>query len=526
MLVGSTKSVTDELKILPLLKESAPASQEPKTKTHPSKSRHKKRNARRTYSCGMCRRMKIKCDNKVPCSSCIKHNRISQCLDDPANPPSPKVDSASSRSTKKVESISLSYQQHELRNKKRKLSDFNVPTIPASGAAIQLYSKPAHSHSSDQLFQQASTPYNKNDNQNSHPTPAHTMMRGQSESSGLPFAVPKFTGNGRRKSLSPLSQPQSMASIIPHFNSSNCSCTSSPPLSAPVTNSNSFGQNLFDELPQPVGESTISNKFEECQDFDLSQFQFGVPYAPSYTIKNNFDYNNTNATSIIGPRGNKFHSDQDKDAEINRLRMSIAHLTEKLSKYSLNNIYIFNEPEINWKNRLVQLIPTRAKCDAIIEVYLRNVDYIFHTVHHPTFRAELKEFYELTDVNEVNLHWLSLLFMVLAIGCLHLPKKLGKELYGDNEDTGMICENWFKASRQALQAANSDEDVQLVQLQTFSLTQGYLALTKHAELINSLLAKTISQALALGLNVESKEDNQLTREMKRRIWWDICGCDT
>lgn len=43
--------------------------------------------ARRSYNCGPCKRLKIKCDMKVPCGKCIKYSRTEVCLQNPPNPP-------------------------------------------------------------------------------------------------------------------------------------------------------------------------------------------------------------------------------------------------------------------------------------------------------------------------------------------------------------------------------------------------------------------------------------------------------
>ncbi|CAN3371721.1 hypothetical protein DIRU0_B00782 [Diutina rugosa] len=52
-------------------------------------SEPKTKRKRRSYSCGPCKLLKIKCDLQVPvCSSCVKFKRHDKCLMDPAHPPS------------------------------------------------------------------------------------------------------------------------------------------------------------------------------------------------------------------------------------------------------------------------------------------------------------------------------------------------------------------------------------------------------------------------------------------------------
>lgn len=43
---------------------------------------------RRSYNCGPCKKHKIKCDTKIPCSNCTKYKREDLCYKEPPNPPS------------------------------------------------------------------------------------------------------------------------------------------------------------------------------------------------------------------------------------------------------------------------------------------------------------------------------------------------------------------------------------------------------------------------------------------------------
>lgn len=48
----------------------------------------KPKRQRRSYACGPCKLLKIKCDLQTPCSGCIKFKRTEKCLEDPPQPPS------------------------------------------------------------------------------------------------------------------------------------------------------------------------------------------------------------------------------------------------------------------------------------------------------------------------------------------------------------------------------------------------------------------------------------------------------
>lgn len=48
----------------------------------------KPKRQRRSYSCGPCKLLKIKCDLQIPCTACKKFNRVNRCLLQPPQPPS------------------------------------------------------------------------------------------------------------------------------------------------------------------------------------------------------------------------------------------------------------------------------------------------------------------------------------------------------------------------------------------------------------------------------------------------------
>lgn len=48
------------------------------------------RRKRRSYSCGPCKKLKLKCNLHIPCSSCERSKRTDKCLEHPPQPPSEK----------------------------------------------------------------------------------------------------------------------------------------------------------------------------------------------------------------------------------------------------------------------------------------------------------------------------------------------------------------------------------------------------------------------------------------------------
>ncbi|VVT56722.1 uncharacterized protein SAPINGB_P005233 [Magnusiomyces paraingens] len=174
---------------------------------------------------------------------------------------------------------------------------------------------------------------------------------------------------------------------------------------------------------------------------------------------------------------------------------------------------------------LLRLLPPRSHCETYVKYYFEHVDYIYHPLHNRTFLRELKCFWS-QPADTIDLTWVAILFMVISLAALHLPKALAKQLNVADETISHAAAIWFRASRKALQTNRYDEKPTFRQLQVFSLTQLYLYATNQIELLNSLLAEAVRHAQFLGLHLGIEGRSPIETELRRHIWWDICGCDT
>ncbi|KAG7662954.1 uncharacterized protein J8A68_003544 [[Candida] subhashii] len=98
---------------------------------------NKPKRQRRSYSCGPCKLLKIKCDLQIPCSSCKKFKRISRCLLQPPQPPS----------------------QEELNKIKQRKTRTNIKKLKLTGTTI---GSPNVSTSSSTVNNEIVTAYNSN----------------------------------------------------------------------------------------------------------------------------------------------------------------------------------------------------------------------------------------------------------------------------------------------------------------------------------------------------------------------------
>lgn len=183
-------------------------------------------------------------------------------------------------------------------------------------------------------------------------------------------------------------------------------------------------------------------------------------------------------------------------------------------------------PHNTYKRKYTKLLPSKVQTNLLVDFYLQNVDYVYRPLHHPTFKKTLEEFWY--NEEEVDIGWLSTLFMVLGLAAIHLPKGLINISSEEIQRSHVI---WFDASKECVSIADSLRKCasmfNLHILQWFSLCQLYFYATRRAEQLTDILHKAIKDAHAMGLDKDDKDNpNLLELEMKRRLWWDICGCDT
>jgi hypothetical protein len=182
--------------------------------------------------------------------------------------------------------------------------------------------------------------------------------------------------------------------------------------------------------------------------------------------------------------------------------------------------------EHEYKMKYIKLLPSKIQTNLLVDFYLQNIDYIYHSLHHPSFKKTLEEFWKNED--DIDIGWLATLFMVLGLAAIHLPKGF---INIDSTEIDRSHKIWFGASKECVTIADSlrksSSEFNLYTLQWFSLCQLYFYATKRAEQLNDILSKAIKDAHAMGLDKDDKDNpNLLEMEMKRRLWWDICGCDT
>lgn len=195
--------------------------------------------------------------------------------------------------------------------------------------------------------------------------------------------------------------------------------------------------------------------------------------------------------------------------------------------YNSSDTTLLDQPALYWKRYLISTLPSQTQCDMLVSYFFENINWIYQAIHAPSFRAEYARFWT-TEVVEVDLIWLALLYMILCLGALFIPSQMAEATGFEASDLPVFYHRWYSAARQALVAGGYDSKPTLTQIQVFLISQIYWYSTKNVEVLNSHMAQAVRNAQAIGLDkpAPATMTNCLEREMRHRVWWDLVSSDT
>ncbi|KAL2204243.1 hypothetical protein CC79DRAFT_1360159 [Sarocladium strictum] len=187
---------------------------------------------------------------------------------------------------------------------------------------------------------------------------------------------------------------------------------------------------------------------------------------------------------------------------------------------------LFDEPISYWKRHLVSILPSQSQCDMLVSYFLENINWIYQAIHAPSLRQQHATIWA-SDVDELELDCLALLYIILCLGAVYIPSQMAEAVGFETSQLPVLHRRWYAASRQALHVGGYDSKPTLIQLQVFLLSQLYWYATKNIEALNSHMGQALRNAQAIGLDREAPRSlNCLEREMRHRVWWDLVSSDT
>lgn len=162
-------------------------------------------------------------------------------------------------------------------------------------------------------------------------------------------------------------------------------------------------------------------------------------------------------------------------------------------------------------------LPSKDVCDFLLEIYIESVHWFMMVFHEPSFRRRYNLIVESGYASQSDIHFLSLVMLVLAMGARYVTNEAARErASGTNlEELQLILlakvrENLFEIFDEGI-----IESVQVcVLLSSFYLYHG------RPNLAFIVLGSGVRCAQAIGLHQEStwRVSSVVEREVRRRVW--------
>lgn len=275
-------------------------------------------------------------------------------------------------------------------------------------------------------------------------------------------------------------------------------------------------------LPLTPSSAAAAESVKVSEPSSASFEDMGPSYSrqtPRYPALEQDPYAGSTGAALTG-----FHRPSRKDACLEGITVASALFSRP---YNAADRTLLDEPASYWKRYLISILPSQTQCDMLATYYFENINWIYQAIHAPSFRIEYTKFWA-TDIPDIDLIWLSLLYMILCLAGIFVPSQMVETVGFEPSDLPTLCQRWYSACRQALHAGGYDSKPTLTQIQVFLISQLYWYNTKNVEVLNSHMGQTIRNAQALGLDKEAPASitDCIEREMRHRIWWDLVSSDT
>ena len=136
------------------------------------------------------------------------------------------------------------------------------------------------------------------------------------------------------------------------------------------------------------------------------------------------------------------------------------------------------------RSRLASTLPSRSQCDLLVNFYHDHINWLYQTIHVPSFRKEYSAFWD-TQFNDVALDWVALLFSIISLSSLHVPLAAVTVVGIPAESIRSLAHIWHEASEYALNGGDCIARPSITQIQNFSVTQLFWYANNQLETLNS-----------------------------------------
>jgi len=174
------------------------------------------------------------------------------------------------------------------------------------------------------------------------------------------------------------------------------------------------------------------------------------------------------------------------------------------------------------------VLPPRQFADRILSCYWNHNHVLLPVLHRPSFTAEYERLWQPVDQQQYQQDrgpqttiFYATLNLVLALGCQH------SESIEESVEDRRLADEFYQRSLKFVSVENVDKYTLSV-VQLLVLRSSYLLYGPYADRCWTLLIVAIKAAEAIGLGAAKSRMaplNQLTREMRRRVWYCCLAMD-
>ncbi|KAI0396854.1 hypothetical protein F5Y17DRAFT_418097 [Xylariaceae sp. FL0594] len=173
------------------------------------------------------------------------------------------------------------------------------------------------------------------------------------------------------------------------------------------------------------------------------------------------------------------------------------------------------------KQELLALLPDKTVMDRLMNRYFNSNSPSQHTIHIPTFLKQYNKFHANRDSADV--HWIAILFMVLALGVFFSSFQAPHELQGDSDMSAMSRFRKYRgACGWALIAGKYTQPGPFTLQAMILYTEGEFIANRVSQMNCYLLCSTtIRLMLKMGLHRDPSKLPRISAyegEMRRRLW--------
>lgn len=217
------------------------------------------------------------------------------------------------------------------------------------------------------------------------------------------------------------------------------------------------------------------------------------------------------------------------------VNQDLSTLFEGVPSMFASSFLSFETTAVDFKLRPLQILsilPTQAQGGALLEYYIQNVSWIYHIIHVPTVKAQLKSMYTaLGQDRQPDYSHLAIISTIFALSAY-----FGYSTPDLQDAKSSCCTRWTSLLQRALCAANYISEPTMEAIQSVILISQHLLPNIGAvSMFRTLTSIAMNMGRTLGIHKVDSPSNKRKRkngkadwvevEIKRRVWWHLTATD-